>query len=167
MHPASLLVGPAPPIGTTHDRWSARRLDRSLQRRVELLHPAELDHASGDRDKPIGRSRLQPHELEMLAQRLLVLAEPFASLAQTLPRLGGVGTHHRLNTRPPRSAGSTVSTTSRRSSAFLASRPDKSKIAPTIRMLCDLFHSNRDHFERMLLIAVQNSIAVQEFSRGA
>lgn len=88
MHPASPLVGSAPPIGPTHDRWSARRLDRSLQRRVDFLHPAELDQASGDCDVPSSQTGLQRHELKMLVQRFLMLTQPFAGLAKTLPRLG-------------------------------------------------------------------------------
>jgi hypothetical protein len=35
----------------------------------------------------IRQIRLQPHEFEVLAQRVLVLTETFADLAQTLPRL--------------------------------------------------------------------------------
>ncbi len=44
---------------------------------------------------------MQPHEFEVLAQCFLVLTEAFADLAQTLPRLGGVGPNRRENPELP------------------------------------------------------------------
>ena len=93
----------APPIAPAPDRC-ARRLDRGKQGGVDFLHSPELRHASGDRDEPVRLARLQPHELDMLAQRLLVLAEAFTDLAQTLPRLGRVGANRREGTQTPKPA---------------------------------------------------------------
>ena len=87
-------VRSAPPVAPASDR-RARGLDHGQQGVVDFLHPPELDHASGDRDEPVRLFRLQPHEFEMLAQGFLVLAEAFTDLAQTLPRLGGVGANRR------------------------------------------------------------------------
>ena len=55
--------------------------------------------------KPSGRIRLQPHEFEVLAQSLLVLTEAVADLAQTLPRLGGVGPNRRQDPEQPLGRG--------------------------------------------------------------
>ena len=102
------LIRRVPPVAPAPGRRCARGFYRRQQGRVEFRHPPELDHASADRDEPIRLARLQPHVFEMLAQRFLMLAEPFAGLAQTQPRLGGVRANHRQGPEQPLGRGEVI-----------------------------------------------------------